>query len=250
MFIPNYSKKQYQRIYSDIKIEHKGNSSHRDHLIRKIKTSEEYDNAYNYLDQIQPEGLLTNKITNSELLDLANSQVISIASNFEDKDVLTNYRFYIGTAYFDRNSNDDFPLYRLDDPKVFAITDLVFQSLNIFGINDYDRDLLNIIVRIYRPGDILNFHSDREIFGENIYGIILQNIDLSRGLMLKNKKSSYILNEELGTIWCLTGKSRWDYEHGYSATTSYIENNYVRISITFRFFEKKEQIPKKDYQLF
>ena len=253
-FAPNYSKKQYEKNYSNINKTYKGKSSMRDHLIRKLETSEEYDNGY---DNIKPNilelsGIKINHTTNTELLTKAYEQTLNIAYHLNDtiengNNTLTNYRFYVNTPYFDRNGNDDFPLFKIDDSRINFISELVFESLDIFGIKDYDRELLNIIVRIYRPGDVLNFHADRELFGENIYGIVLHNSDITRGLMLKDKKNSFMLEEEKGLIWCLTGDSRWNYTHGYCSDFSK-RDDFVRISITFRFFGEKKHIPKKEYE--
>lgn len=81
-------------------------------------------------------------------------------------------------------------------------------NLKILGIEDFDLNLLNVIVRICRPGDLLNFHTDREIFGENIYGFVLYNSDPSRGLVLQNKSNSYIFEEKQGMIWKLSNDAR------------------------------------------
>jgi hypothetical protein len=238
-FSANYSKKQYEKLYSNINKTYKGKNSLKDHIIRKIETSEEYDNSYNDISEETPQGLTINQINNVDLLKNAYQQTLNIGYYLNgimgENNSLTNYRFYINTPYFDRNSNDDFPLFKINDKRISFISNLVFESLDIFGIKDYNMELLNIIVRIYRPGDVLNFHSDRELFGENIYGIVLHNSDISRGLMLKTKKKFFMLEETEGLIWRLSETSRWEYLHGYS-TDFNKKDDFVRISITFRFF--------------
>lgn len=99
-------------------------------------------------------------------------------------------------------------------------------------------------MRIYRPGDILNFHTDREIFGDNIYDFVLYNS--SRGLMLKNKSNLFMLEEIPGMIWKLSKESRWDFSHGYCSNFN-LDTKFIRISISFRFFDNSKQIPLKSY---
>lgn len=251
-FVYNYKKKQYQREIERINKSCKGRSTLKELLIRKLETSQEYEMA---VDNIRgnelPVGLEISENSDTELLNNALNQVLKIAYDFNSttfsNDRLTNYRFYINTPYFDRNGNDPHPLFRLDDPRIKSISDLVLNTVGMMGISETNMSLLNIIVRIYRPGDILNFHSDREIFGENVYGIILQNSCASRGLMLKNKRHSFMLEEKIGTVWKLGGDSRWSYEHGY-CTNFHDEEDFVRISVSFRFFQEVTQIPKKDYE--
>ncbi len=253
-FKSNFKAKQYEREFSKINVEYKGNSTKRDLLLRKLETSQEYEECVDSINPnktVRPPGLKIFTITNKELLANGKSQAVNIGYNFSkglgNLSQLTNYRFYINTPYFDRNGTDPYPLFRLDDPRVNVIVQVVYESMGLIGLKDYDANLLNIIVRIYRPGDILNFHTDRDIFGENIYGVVLENLDKSRGLMLKTKSHSFMLEEEPGVIWSLSDKSRWDYSHGYSTYFSN-QNDFVRISVSFRFFENIKQIPKKDFE--
>lgn len=251
-FLTNYKKKDYDKKISYINQEYKGKSSQKDIIMRKIETSQEYENAIMQNSDVNlPEGLELNNIDDKELLEKAKDQVLKIAYNFDyklkSKDLLTNYRFYINTAYFDRNGSDPYPLYKLEDGRVNFISELVFKAINLMNINNFDKEMLNIIIRVYRPGDVLNFHSDREIFGENIYGIVLFNSDTTRGLVLKNRKESYMLKEKSGLVWKLSGESRWKFNHGY-CSYFHSQNDYVRISITFRFYQKKSQILKKAYE--
>jgi hypothetical protein len=253
-FKSNYKSKQYEKEISKINIMYKGSSTLRDLLVRKLETSQEYEDAVEMSNDSPAPGLVTIQIETQELITNAKTQALGIGYSLNDKlngsSRLTNYRFYIGTPYFDRNGSDPYPLYRLDDLRVSHIVQLVYKSIESVGLKleELDISLLNIIVRIYRPGDILNFHMDREIFGENIYGIVLENKDKSRGLVLKSKSHAFMLDEEPGTIWVLSGGSRWEYAHGYS-TYFNNTNDFVRISISFRFFQNLKQIPKKDYEL-
>lgn len=255
-FKPNFKSKQYDKEISRINIQYKGNSTLRDLYVRKLETSKEYEDAIDSINinkPAQPIGLEVFQNTDQELITNAKTQALGIGyslnEKLDSKSRLTNYRFYIGTPYFDRNGSDPYPLYRLDDPRVGHIVQAVYKSFDLVGLKleELDTSLLNIIVRIYRPGDILNFHTDREIFGEHIYGIVLENKDKSRGLVLKSKSNSFMLDEQPGTIWALSDVSRWEYTHGYSTYFSNSED-FVRISVSFRFFQNLKQIPKKDYE--
>lgn len=246
-FKQNFSKKQYEKQSSAIKLEHKHRSSTRDNILRKLEVSQKYDESYD-LTELVPSGLLTYVSDDQELLELAKTQVLTIYNqkNIGESRSMTNYRFYINTPYFDRKGTDEFPLFHLNDPRVSAISQLI-QTSPVLKNLTYDPALLNIIVRIYRPGDVLNFHTDRDIFGETIYGLVLENKDQSRGIMLTNGKSKYIVNETQGLIWSLSGNSRWEYEHGYSTNWKSSEE-IVRIVISFRFFQNSKQIPKKKFE--
>ncbi len=252
-FVCNFKSKQYEKEISKINLEYKHSSTLKELYLRKLETSKEYEDAVDMLDTDinSAEGLDIIKFSDSSMLTDAYEQVLNVGrmfgSSLSSSSRLTNYRFYISQPYFDRNGSDPYPLYKLEDPRVSKISELVLKCIELVGIKDYDINLLNILVRIYRPGDILNFHTDREIFGENIYGLVLANNDKSRGLVLKFKKKSYMLEEEPGLIWKLSGKSRWEATHGYCTNFSN-SSEFVRIAISFRFFENIKQIPKKPYE--
>ena len=55
------------------------------------------------------------------------------------------------------------------------------------------------------------------------------------------------MEEKTGLIWKLSGDSRWEYEHGYCSNFN-LTNDFIRISVTFRFFQNKSHIPKKEYE--
>ena len=251
-FKRNYKKKDYEKQFSSINQEYKSKNTLRDILLRKLKTSEEYEDS---IEKIQnssyiPPGLELYENKNTDLILDSYDQTLKIGNgqtSIIELDKITNYRFYINTPYFDRNGSDPYLLFKLDDPRISSISELVLSNLKILGVNDYDLNLLNIIVRIYRPGDILNFHTDREIFGENIYGFVLYNLDSSRGLVLKNKSNSYMLEEKQGMIWKLSNEARWEFSHGYCSNFN-LDEQFVRISISFRFFNNLKQIPKKDFE--
>lgn len=127
-----------------------------------------------------------------------------------------------------------------------ALCEVIETGLKHFG-KEYT-DLLNVIIRVYRPGDILNFHTDRIEFGDVVYGIILRNEDPSRGLILTRKhEQPYMIKEKSGTVWALTDESRFEWEHGYCSNFS-LDQDILRTSITFRFFSEKRLIPKKEFE--
>lgn len=248
-FDPNFTKKQYERQYSEIKKQFKSNGTHRDNLLRKLEISEKYDNDYLNLKEVIPNGLELSTL-DTPLIKLAETEILNIARNYDINSTnITNYRFYINTPYFDRKGTDEFPLFELNDPRVASIKDLV---LSVVENKKHDLTLLNILVRVYSNGDVLNFHSDRDIFGDEIYGLVVYNNNQERGIMLSNKKSRYVVPEISGTLWKLSGESRWDYEHGYCSEwkKNNIDrnNNICRIVISFRFFENTKQIPKKKFE--
>jgi len=109
-------------------------------------------------------------------------------------------------------------------------------------------NLLNIIIRRYRPGDILNFHSDREDFSEKVFGLVLENYEPERGLILHQKEKAFMLDEKPGLVWCLTGDSRYNWEHGY-CTYFKSKKEKIRTSITFRFFNEERLIPNREVTL-
>jgi hypothetical protein len=252
----NYNKKQYDRTISDMNIQYKHNTTKKEHAMRTLTASDIYDDLRDALFDASnpktPKGILLDNITDEQLIANANAEVKNICSEIAKKigndDELTNYRFYINQPYFDRSSRGDpFPLYRWNDSRVTALCELINQGLKCFG-KEYS-ELLNVIIRVYRAGDILNFHTDRKDFGDVVYGVILENLDPSRGLILSKKHEiPHMLNEKSGTAWALTDESRWDYEHGYCSNFNMTSEPYLRTSITFRFFNEKRLIPKKEYE--
>jgi hypothetical protein len=242
----NFKKKEYEKMKSEIKKEFKSNSSHRDNYLRKIETCEKYDDDMEKIvDNIN--GLEIFTFENKNVLTNSYHEIINIVSNKHfDSSRMTNYRFYINTPYFDRKGTDEFPLFNIDDSRVKHMKELKLTS-NVLKNKTFDIKLLNILVRVYKYGDILNFHTDRDIFGDEIYGIVVYNANPSRGIMLTNGLSSCIVKEESGTIWKLSGDARWNYEHGYSSEWKNYDE-IVRIVISFRFFDNLKQIPKKSFE--
>lgn len=258
----NYTKKDLEREISTIKIQNKSNRSHREHLLRSLYTSDMYDDYRdmvidNNFISLKNDDLKINQIDDPDLLTQALKEVITIATNINtkigDTDELTNYRFYINTPYFNRtgsSSDDPFPLYKWKDNRVNALSEIIEKALTIHG--ETYNELLNVIVRVYRPADILNFHIDQDNFSDKIYGIILENIDPSRGLILVPEKINknqmpIMLPERSGLIWCLTNEIRWQWQHGYCSNFK-LNDKIIRVSITFRFFRDKKTIPIKEFE--
>lgn len=198
----------------------------RDIILRKLKTSQEYEDSIEKITNPSyiPPGLELYENKNTDLILTAYEQTLKIGNGqteILELDKITNYRFYINTPYFDRNDSDPYQLFKIDDPIISAISELVLSNLKILGVDNFDLNLLNIIVRIYRQGDLLNFYTDREIFGENIYGFVLYNCEPSRVLVLQNKSNSYMLEEKQGMIWKLSNDARWVFSHGYCSNFNF-----------------------------
>lgn len=258
-FKSNYSADEYEEEIYNIKKKYKKKTTKRDIMLRRIKTSNKYDNDYKTLKETIPKGLKLLQIRDIDLLSTAKKQILDITHYYNtfsnqtfNKNATTNYQFYIGTSYFDKKDDDSYPLFKLDDIRISAISQLVLEN-EVLKERQYDKKLLNIVVRVYKEGDILNFHTDRDIFGENIYGIVVYNKEPLRGLLLTNNKTQYMLNEEEGLTWHLSNEARWIYENGYASKwineDIFSSNEIVRISISFRFFENERQIPIKKYEI-
>jgi len=252
----NYTKKESDKLYKNTLKEYKTNTTQRDRILRKLETCNLYDDLREdiLLGKIEiPKGVKLVHVEDVNLLKLANEEVEGVVKGLHDRisnsEKLTNFRFYINQPYFDRNGGGDpFPLYKWNDKRVKNICSVVENALKLY--NKEFSESLNVIVRIYRPGDILNFHTDRDDFSESVFGCILKNLDESRGLILTSKKKKpFMLPEKDGMCWEITGESRWDWEHGY-CTQFKSKMEIVRVCITFRFFNEKKAIPKKNYEDF
>jgi hypothetical protein len=104
------------------------------------------------------------------------------------------------------------------------------------------RQRANVIVREYRVRQHIPFHLDELECGEMVIGMILLNEDeKQRGLCFRkgegDKTLQYTVQEEPGTIFSLTGESRYSWTHGLMPC------NGRRISVTVRFY-KDEVISK------
>jgi alkylated DNA repair dioxygenase AlkB len=255
----NYSKQQGIRERKRIVSSELSNTA-KTRLIRNLDTIIQYETLGDSCDsKATPDGILLKRIDGDTLgkkiLQQALQEVDIICGDIETSlgedtsDKVSNLRFAINTPYFSRNSEDPFPLFRWNDPRVAKLCECVSKALEQFNLEF--NPMLNIIIRRYRPGDTIKFHSDRSDFGENIFGLILQNEDPDRGLLLFNpndkKSKPYMLEESPGLTWMLTGSSRWEYEHGY-ATYFKEKHSSIRTSVTFRFFQKELSIPKKSYE--
>jgi len=248
----NYKKQQAIREKGRIKRCDQTNTT-KIRLLRNLETAIEYDDAVESSTSTMPIGIFINDKLSPEtqLLNDALKEVDAICETISQKigdnisNKVSNYRFAINTPYFSRNSEDPFPLYHWDDARVKNLRKCVERGLRSFE-KAYSTNL-NIIIRRYRRGDNIKFHSDRSDFGEQIFGIVLENKDCRRSLVLKAKKHSYSLDEKPGLCWMLTGDSRWEYEHGY-CTYFKGKDESIRTSITFRFFQKESSIPKKAFE--
>jgi hypothetical protein len=240
-FVHRMNKKTYQREIKRIKQEYKGCDSKKKLLLIRLDTKHEY---WGYKDQYHEVGIDDVPGLSQHLLgntDDAVSEVHQIYSSIPNAGNYSNVRFYINQPYYSRSGNDPFPCYDRNHPAVHHIMKLVLSSL---GSTDTDLSRLNVIVRCYNEGDVLGFHTDREEFGEDIYGMVIYQRH-SDGLILVNKatKSYYPINEGAPVCWHLTGDSRWKWVHGYAAPFGK-HHGLVRISITYRFYQDEKHIPQ------
>lgn len=235
------NRKQYERECSRIKREYKGRDSKKKLILLRLDTKYEY---HQYLDQYKEvpsvPGLSCKSICPLKAQQ-ATREVLDVLQTIPDTGNYSNIRFYINKPYYSRSGNDPFPCYSWMHPDVKEICELVASSLS----EPLDLDRLNVIIRIYKTGDVLGFHSDRKEFGEDIYGVVIHNNSKnSDGLILVNKdtKQYYQVDETQPISWHLTGKSRWNWIHGYS-NSDLGSGSVQRISITYRYYQYTKQIP-------
>ena len=243
-----FSKQQLIRLRQQTKKDFRGTD--RERIMRKIDTTERYEKLLDKVDDdLLIEGLSTDQM-DDELTQAATEEANQIFDQIEndlDTEKFTNLRFYLGTPYYERSGKDPFPLYTLDDPVVASLSKLALSVMTDKfhrEVNDENRSRVNVIIRRYRKWDVINFHHDRHEFGEEIYGIVLDNHDSDRGLMLTKDDKSFMLDEKPGMAWCLRKEARWEWKHGYcSAVKCKSKSSHVRTSMSMRIYEKESYIP-------
>jgi len=225
-----FSRKEYEKEIQTIKQQYKGKDSKKLLLLQRIEDKFMYYSMKIYQMNHKPSGIYINKL--SELtVSSAIDEVFNILKTIPQDDMLSNIRYYINTPYYSRVAKDNFPCYSWKDRNVD----------NKIPVTEENLARLNIIVRCYRSGDVLGFHTDRDEFGENICGLMLKNTCPENGLLLINNKKSYMFDESTPYSWMLTNESRWDWKHGYVAPKN--KDEIIRISITFRYYNKTSYIP-------
>lgn len=234
---------------------------------------------------VPPPGFTASNVTQSPalapLLPLARQEVLDIFAllmtkidpRLTDAGVPTNLRFTLTTADFNRkgaNVNDSpWPMLGWTDERVEHLSQLIQGVASLFKgeVQSCSKPVLNAIVRLYRPGDIIGFHTDRKEYTDEIFGLVLENKHPSRGLLFWNdeKTPPFSLNETAGSCFCLRGPARWDWSHGYAAAElredsgsgglvcpsqegapALSPTDTVRLSVSFRFFQREDMAPAYD----
>lgn len=159
----------------------------------------------------------------------------------------TNIHFNLTTNDFTRGGSSPWPVLKWDDPRIPCLRRCLELVLAIFkGQGDLTGPCLNAIVRRYRPGDLIGFHTDRKDYTDEIFGLVLENLSPQHGLIFyKDGKDPYFVHEPAGTAYCFRGAARWDYLHGYHCPEG-LSSQSVRTSVSFRFFSDVKYAPEYD----
>jgi hypothetical protein len=142
------------------------------------------------------------------------------------------------------------PLFRWGDERVKNIEVLVEKAIVALGYEQELSDLkqrANVIIREYREGQHIPFHFDELECSELVVGIVLMNdAPDSRGLAFRkgedNATMEYFVREKAGTVFALTGESRYSWTHGLTPCRG------RRMSITCRFYKPKVIAAWKDME--
>ena len=66
----------------------------------------------------------------------------------------SNLKFYVNTPYYSRQSNDEWPMFDIDDKRCINIKQCIDIACNLLNVTHFDKEkdrkLLNIIIRQYR----------------------------------------------------------------------------------------------------
>eukprot|EP01084_Bolivina_argentea_P156959 273499_1 len=232
----------------------------------------------------KPPGLNIQYITNIDLISAARKEIDFI---FDKLLILkphlsksSNLKFYVNTAYYSRWEADPWPMFRMNDKRIESIVKCVSIAGKLLGVEfnkEKDKKLLNIIIRQYRAGDVLGFHTDRNEFIEPICGIVLRNNNAkTHSLMFyKDGIKPFLSPEKEGVCWCIRDEARWEYKHGLcmkfenekskgmkkgkrdrkrknrqimDELNSNVKNEVIRTSISFRWFKQDATLPRYDHQ--
>jgi len=165
---------------------------------------------------------------------------------------------YFNINFSHQGKRDNFPIFNWNDPNIAALCSLISIAAHAVDmpITQENISRLNVIVRQYREGDKIGWHTDWKGYSEEVVGLIITNKDPSRGLCFFRKgRPPLMLHEEAGVVFKCSGDARWKYKHGFCARPHVEGENpkQLRTSVTFRFFKKgalkgkcrKEQKPKQ-----
>jgi len=160
----------------------------------------------------------------------------------EDVNRVPNPHFCINFTH--QGKRDSFPLYSWFDPNVAALCSLILIAAEAVDmcITQENISRLNVIVRQYREGNKIGWHTDWAGYGDHIGGLIIVNKDPNRGLcFFRNGRYPVMFREEPGVVFRVSGEARKKWKHGYSAPEHMGGNSpqHLRVSVTFRFFSKQ-----------
>jgi len=163
--------------------------------------------------------------------------------SYHSEEVIKVPNPYFCINFTHQGKRDSFPLFNWMDPNITALCSLIeiaAESVNM-PLTEENIARLNVIVRQYREGDKIGWHTDWKGYSENVGGLIIENKDPSRGLcFFRNGRPPIMLYEETGVVFRVSGEVRWKWMHGFSARKA-VEGNaprHLRTSVTFRFFSK------------
>jgi len=150
---------------------------------------------------------------------------------------------YFNINFTHQGKRDNFPLFNWNDPCITSLRLLLQIAAEVvhMPITQENVARLNIIVRQYREGDKIGWHTDWKGYSDHVVGMIIANKDPSRGLCFFRKgRQPLMLHEEPGVVFKCSGEARWKYQHGYCARTPLEgeDPQPLRTSVTFRFFKK------------
>jgi hypothetical protein len=217
-----------------------------------------------------PEGFTCSHVGASPLLALARAEVQHVFAQMQQKlsssltaaGATTNLRFTLTTADFARNAGSNpWPMLLWSDPRLRALTSLLESITAQFQgpVALCSSPRLNAIVRLYRAGDVIGFHTDRQDYTEEIFGLVLENAEPQRGLAFfapHDPRGYFMAHETPGACFCLRGAARWNWLHGYAAAASSKpapraggpgvspQPPAVRVSVSFRFFKDASMAPE------
>eukprot|EP00927_Polykrikos_kofoidii_P054355 TRINITY_DN48781_c0_g1_i1.p1 TRINITY_DN48781_c0_g1~~TRINITY_DN48781_c0_g1_i1.p1 ORF type:complete len:872 (+),score=96.22 TRINITY_DN48781_c0_g1_i1:48-2663(+) len=142
-------------------------------------------------------------------------------------------------------------IFRYGDDRVTQIEKIVRYVYELFGLGKSTTSAIeraNVIVREYKPGQKISFHSDDELCGPAVFGIVLENGHPKKGLIMRkgggsagyNSKNSaktkvedeFVMEEHPGTVFLMEENARYQWQHGLTPCPS------RRVSITVRFFKR------------
>jgi len=151
---------------------------------------------------------------------------------------------FFSVNFTHKGKRDNFPFYNWYDPSITALCSLILRAAEAVDmpITQDNIGRLNVIVRQYREGDKIGWHTDWKGYTEHVGSLVIANKDPSRGLcFFRNGKQPFMLYEEPGDVYKFSGEVRRKWQHGFSASAAAEgeEPKSLRTTVTFRFFTKE-----------